>query len=59
MISIKSNSVTERTLLVSAYKPPEIKFQVQDWIDLFNVFNYLGNFDSIIVAGDLNVQFSG
>jgi len=41
MVSIKSsNSITERTLLVSAYKSPKIKFQVQDWIALFDVFNY-------------------
>jgi len=37
MISIKSpNSLFERILVVSVYKPPEAKFLVQDWNDLFD-----------------------
>jgi len=57
LISIKfSQSNSDRILLVSIYKSPEIKFSLQDWNDLFYSFN-IGSFDTILIAGDLNAQY--
>jgi len=58
LISIKvPQAGFNRVLIASIYKPPEIRFSLQDWNDLFDGFVNLGNFDAILIAGDLNAQY--
>jgi len=45
--------------VVSVYKPPEIKFSVVEWNELFDSIDSSRIFNSIIVMGDFNAQFSG
>jgi len=42
---------------MSIYKPPEIKFFLQNWNNLFHIFINTGNFDTILIARDLNAQY--
>jgi len=57
LIFIKSpKSESDRILLVSLYRLPEIKFELQDWYNLFQKIVVVGTFETIVVAGDLNAQ---
>jgi len=47
-----------RILLVLVYKPPEIKFSVVEWNELFDSIDFSGISNSIIIMGDFNAQFS-
>jgi len=58
LVSIKPHN-SGRILIVSIYRPPEIKFESHDWITLFHGLSLVGSFGFVVVAGDLNAQYSG
>jgi len=58
LVSIKSHNLS-RILIMSIYRPPEIKFELQDWTTLFHRLFSVGSFGTVVVAGDLNAQYSG
>jgi len=47
---------SERLVVVSFYKPPDVKFNYRQWRLLFEGISGLVNFSQIVVLGDFNAQ---
>jgi len=57
MISLLDNCLYhERIFIVSFYKPPNIKFEVNHWRELFGTIELIATPSQIFILGDFNAQ---
>jgi len=54
-LSIKRRN-SERLIVVSFYKPPDVKLNYRQWRLLFEGISGLGNQSQIVIMGDFNTQ---